>query len=148
MKKGFTLIEIMIVLVIVGVMAGLAIPRFLKTFELQKVEVVKPQMKQIRTAIDVVSVNNKSYTFCTAMTDCDTTDEVNAALELDIHNSDFNFVVVSSGFSLWTIYAIRQAGPKNYVLAYFPAGSMRCYDVDSGACEWIKMTPEMLPPPI
>jgi type IV pilus assembly protein PilA len=44
-KSGFTLVETMIVLVIIGLMAGVAIPSFVKAREAAK---LKPVGKQLR----------------------------------------------------------------------------------------------------
>ena len=144
-NKAFSLMEIMVVIIIVGVLAGLAFPRFAKVMELRKVDVAKQQMEQMRTAIEFLSVNNKSYEFCAAHFNCNTTSLINGTLELDIHNGDFNFRIfhdmsVPPDF-LWIIYADRQNAARDYRLEYVldadPA--IICVDVDPGACAWMGM---------
>ncbi len=63
-RKGFTLIELMIVVVIIGILAALAIPRFMKATVKSKQSEAKGILKQIYTmehtykqANDVYSVN-------------------------------------------------------------------------------------------
>lgn len=48
-KKGFTLVELMVVIVIIGILAALAIPRFLGATNKTKAAEFKPVLKQIYT---------------------------------------------------------------------------------------------------
>ena len=112
---AFSLVEVMVVIAVMGVLAGLGLPRITGAMESQKAGIALEQMKQIASAIEIISVNNKRYSFCAAVEDCDTTDEINNALGLDIHNNDFTFTVEWSG--IWIIKAIRQNGP-DYTLEY------------------------------
>ena len=46
-QKGFTLIEIMVVVIILGLLAGLVLPKFLGQEEKAKVEVAKTQIRSL-----------------------------------------------------------------------------------------------------
>jgi len=49
LKKGFTLVELMVVIVIIGILAALAIPRFMGATNKTKATEFKPVLKQIYT---------------------------------------------------------------------------------------------------
>jgi prepilin-type N-terminal cleavage/methylation domain-containing protein len=60
-KKGFTLLEIMIVIVIIGVLAGLAIPRFMKATVKAKQTEAKQLLKQIFIMQESYRLENDEY---------------------------------------------------------------------------------------
>ncbi|PWB68861.1 pilus assembly protein PilE [candidate division GN15 bacterium] len=60
-RKGFTLIELMIVVVIIGILAALAIPRFMKATAKSKQSEAKQLLKQIYTMQHTYRQANNSY---------------------------------------------------------------------------------------
>lgn len=48
-QKGFTLVELMVVIVIIGILAAMAIPKFLGATNKTKVSEAKPVLKEIYT---------------------------------------------------------------------------------------------------
>jgi len=69
-KSGFTLLEIIIVIIIVGVLASLALPRFFKTVEFSKSAGV------VRQAMERCYLQASSYSTCN-MTSIDVEDPTN-----------------------------------------------------------------------
>jgi len=61
MKKGFTLIELMIVIVILGLLASLVVPNLISQSERAKSKLVCVQMKSLKNALDQFKVEYGSY---------------------------------------------------------------------------------------
>jgi len=61
MKKGFSLIEIMIVIIILGLLAGLVLPNLLGQGEQAKRKIVCIQMKSIKDALKNFKLQNGMY---------------------------------------------------------------------------------------
>jgi general secretion pathway protein G len=60
-KKGFTLIEIMVVVIILGLLAGIVLPKILGREEEAKVSAAKVQIKSIESALDGFKLDNGFY---------------------------------------------------------------------------------------
>jgi general secretion pathway protein G len=60
-RRGFTLIEIMVVVVILGILAGLIVPRLMGRTEQAKRTKARVQMESIETALKLYKLDNGSY---------------------------------------------------------------------------------------
>lgn len=60
-NKGFTLIELMIVITIVALLGTIITPRFLKVGDLSKVANVQGNLSTLRTSIEMYNVKTSSY---------------------------------------------------------------------------------------
>ena len=61
LQKGFTLIEIMVVIIILGMLAGLVLPRILGQEEKAKIETAKVQIRSLESALDAFKLDNGFY---------------------------------------------------------------------------------------
>jgi len=60
-EHGFSLLEIMVVLIIIGVMASIVAPRFIERADEAKVESTKVQMKNIEQALKLYRLQHGKY---------------------------------------------------------------------------------------
>lgn len=64
-KSGFTLLEIIIVIIIVGVLASLALPRFFSTVEFSRSTEALTSLSSVRQSVERCGLaQNQSYTGC------------------------------------------------------------------------------------
>jgi prepilin-type N-terminal cleavage/methylation domain-containing protein len=60
-QKGFTLIELMIVVVIIGILASIAIPNFISMQDRAKEGRVKANMHTLQTGVEDFAIQNNRY---------------------------------------------------------------------------------------
>jgi prepilin-type N-terminal cleavage/methylation domain-containing protein len=59
-RKGFTLVEIMIVVLIIGILLAIAVPNFIKARETSRTKSCIANLKQIDAAVEQWAMDNKA----------------------------------------------------------------------------------------
>ena len=60
-KKGFTLVELLIVIIIIAVLAAIAIPKFSSSSQRSKESSLRANLKLVRNAIDLFRADTGAY---------------------------------------------------------------------------------------
>ncbi len=60
-RRGFTLLELLVVLVILSLLAALVVPKIFGTVDESKIKTAKIQLKEIKRALEMYRLDNGSY---------------------------------------------------------------------------------------
>jgi len=60
-SKGFTLIELMVVIVVIGILAGIAIPRFMGAQDRSRIAAAESDINSMRQALGLYEIDHSGY---------------------------------------------------------------------------------------
>ena len=132
MKKGFTLAELLITIVILAVLTAIALPNFQNTSNKAKANVVVAALQSMRAAEQAFFSKNGFYWGCVA-SPC-TAAELRSGLGVEIPSGDYQFAVYAwmSGGNFTFSARARQGAPPwdNSVGCSFNGTGMICVRSD------------------
>lgn len=135
-KRSFTLMEMLLVIIILGALSGLALPRFMKFMEIQRAQSAINQIRLIVAAKDYF-VQNRIPCPAECAGGC-ATDIINDKFGLDIRDQNFNHQFTCQPadgmISSWSVDAIRTPDPS------FGAYTFEIDDASSGIINCIGST--------
>ena len=105
-QKGFTLIELMIVIAIIGILAAIAIPQFASYRKRAYNGAAQADLKNAATAQEAYYVDNQTYTTTTGATGINLTTSEGVTVTVTAADADD-----------YTITASHSSGDKTYTLA-------------------------------
>ena len=105
-KKGFTLLELIIVIIVIGILASIALPRYMRVAEKSRTAEAKSILSALRSAQIRYSAQYSNYTDTIGNLDVD----------VDEDGKYFSFAVVNDGSSTATRNDLETpAGYEDYM---------------------------------
>jgi type IV pilus assembly protein PilA len=117
-EEGFTLVELLVVMLIVGLLAAIAIPAFFNQTAKAKDSSAKSNVRHLVEAVEACRVGAPSYS------NCDSAAELDGAEGLNFGTGEGQVGVIVDG-SGYTAYAISKAKTNslNHIYAWQKSGS-------------------------
>jgi len=117
-EKGFTLIELMIVIAIIGILAAIAIPQFSAYRQRSYNSAAQADLRNAATAQEAYFVDNSTY--------CNTTGTLIGATYGLYLSNNVAFTISSAGNQTYVMRSYHPSGSHSYVIRG-PGGSLSEY---------------------
>jgi general secretion pathway protein G len=111
-KKGFTIIELLIVIAVIAILVGIALPRFRGMREEGLIAQAKGEMRTLQTALESYYIHNGAYPTALSNLTSATPNVIGAALPADPFNGTNNYGYANDGATPVKYYVLYTIGPS------------------------------------
>ena len=107
-KNAFTLIELIVVIIIIGILASLALPRFFRTVEYSRASEALQNLSSLRQSMQRCYLRLGSFLTCSAVTDATFANlDVESPNNVAVANRLFAYDTSASAAATFTVRATR-----------------------------------------
>ena len=140
--QGFTIMELMIVVVILGVISALAFPVYTNMMETQYCKTAKMNLVAINTAAKIYKIKHGTYVLPSGGTDLSA---INNDLHLNIDDPKFTYTYTNSSVTTFFAFAERTGGPTYSCNIYETDSSPSTYNPNCNNTRICGTPPQMGP---
>lgn len=121
-KKGFTLVEIMIVVVIIGLLAAMAIPAFKKVRQDSRGSAVANDARQLASAAQQYMLENNTTTIAHGYTAASTDGAVASDLEEYVRRIGTGYTITPANITINGTFKIAHSGLESGSMTFTAEG--------------------------
>ena len=118
MKKGFTIIELLIVISVIAILIGIALPRFRGMQEEGNIAKAKGELRTLQTAVESYYIhNNNTYPTALSSLTTATPNIIGSSLPTDPFNGTSNYgYAQSTNVRFYVIYSVGIGGNGSAII--------------------------------
>jgi prepilin-type N-terminal cleavage/methylation domain-containing protein len=144
-KKGFSIMELIIVVVIIGVLASFAIPKYTRTVERSIMNDAVVQLQSIHSALLIENAQRGQGTYLDSSAECGGScnlSQLNTELNINITANGMTYSYLRTATNTYNVTAVRTGGSSVFTLTLTQSPlSSTNNPICSGSCPCSSPTP-------